>query len=106
MEMSMDDAPLNDVSPEMAPESPGEEQVEPKGLDADVILDTLIPSSIDWRGTVRKHPVGSVLAVGVAGYLLGRTRGSSIVAGLAAGLSSVITRQLADVFEGEFFEFE
>jgi len=106
METSMDDAPLNGMPDETTPVEAAEERPEAKGLDADVILDTLIPASIDWRGTVRKHPVGSVLAVGVAGYLLGRTRGSTILAGLTAGLSSVITRQLADVFEGEFFEFE
>lgn len=106
METSMDDAPVNGPPGEEIPAETGQTRPEPKGLDADVILDTLIPSSIDWRSTVRRHPVGSVLAVGLAGYLLGRSRGSAIMAGLTAGLSTVITRQLSDVFEGEFFEFE
>ena len=74
-------------------------------LDADSILDSLVPQSIDWRETVRRHPIGSVACVGLVGYLVGRTKGASIMAGVTAGLSSGIMRQLADVFEGDFFDF-
>jgi hypothetical protein len=74
-------------------------------LDADAILDTLVPASIDWRSTVRRHPVASVVTVALVGYLVGRTRGSAIIAGLSAGTSTALMRQLGDVFEGEFFEF-
>ena len=74
-------------------------------LDADAILDTLVPGSIDWRDTVRRHPIGSVLGVGLVGYLVGRTKGAAIMAGLTAGLSSALTRQLSDVFDGDFFDF-
>jgi hypothetical protein len=78
---------------------------ESRRLDADSILDSLVPQSIDWRETVRRHPVGSVACVGLVGYLVGRTKGASIMAGITAGLSSGIMRQLADVFEGDFFDF-
>jgi hypothetical protein len=74
-------------------------------LDADSILDTIVPDAIDWRSTVRRYPVGSVLAVGLVGYLVGRTKGAAIMAGATAGLSSAMMRQLSDVFEGDFFEF-
>jgi len=74
-------------------------------LDADAILDTLVPATIDWRNSVRRHPVGSVAAVGLVGYLVGRTKGAAIMAGVTAGLSSALMRQLADVFEGDFFDF-
>jgi hypothetical protein len=74
-------------------------------IDADTILDSLVPQSIDWRETVRRHPFGSVACVGLVGYLVGRTKGASIMAGITAGLSSGIMRQLADVFEGDFFDF-
>jgi len=74
-------------------------------IDADSILDSLVPQSIDWRETVRRHPFGSVACVGLVGYLVGRTKGASIMAGITAGLSSGIMRQLADVFEGDFFDF-
>ena len=75
-------------------------------LDADAILDTLLPATIDWRDTVRRHPLGSVLAVGLVGYLVGRTKGGAIMAGMTTGLSSALTRQLSDVFEGELFDFD
>jgi len=74
-------------------------------IDADAILDTLVPDSIDWRNTVGRHPLASVAAVGLVGYLVGRTKGATIMAGVTAGLSSAMMRQLSDVFEGDFFEF-
>jgi len=74
-------------------------------IDADSILDSLVPQSIDWRETVRRHPVMSVASVGLVGYLVGRTKGASIMAGITAGLSAGIMRQLSDVFEGDFFDF-
>lgn len=74
-------------------------------INADAILDTLVPGSIDWRDTVRRHPLGSVALVGLVGYLVGRTKGANIMAGVTAGLSSAMMRQLADVFEGDFFDF-
>lgn len=74
-------------------------------IDADSILDSLVPQSIDWRETVRRHPVGSVVAVGLVGYLVGRTKGSTIMSGITAGLSAAMMRQLADVFEGDFFDY-
>jgi hypothetical protein len=74
-------------------------------LDADAILDTLVPGSIDWRDTVRRHPLGTVAVVGLVGYLVGRTKGSAIMAGITAGLSTAMMRQLSDVFDGDFFDF-
>jgi hypothetical protein len=74
-------------------------------LDADSILDSLVPQSIDWRETVRRHPFGSVACVGLVGYLVGRTKGASIMTGVTAALSAGIMRQLSDVFEGDFFDF-
>jgi len=74
-------------------------------IDADSILDSLVPKSIDWRDTVRRHPIESVLSVGLVGYLVGRTKGATIMAGLTAGLSAAMMRQLSDVFEGDFFDY-
>jgi hypothetical protein len=76
-----------------------------RSLDADAILDTLVPRSINWRDTVRRHPLGAVVAVGLVGYLVGRTKGAAIMAGITAGLSTAMMRQLSDVFEGDFFDF-
>ncbi len=74
-------------------------------IDADSILDSLVPQSIDWRETVSRHPFGSVACVGLVGYLVGRTKGATIMAGVTAALSAGIMRQLSDVFEGDFFDF-
>ncbi len=76
-----------------------------RSLDPENILDSLVPSGIDWRDTVRRHPVASVATVGLIGYLVGRAKGSTIMSGLSAGLSAALMRQLADVFEGDFFDF-
>ena len=78
---------------------------EARRIDADSILDSLVPNSIDWRDTVRRHPVGSVICVGLVGYLVGRTKGSTIMSGITAGLSAAMMRQLSDVFEGDFFDY-
>lgn len=80
-------------------------EVTPRSLDPDAILDSLMPQSIDWRGTVRRHPMGSIAAVGLIGYLVGRSRGGAIMSGLSAGLSAALMRQLSDVLEGDFFDF-
>lgn len=74
-------------------------------IDADSILDSIVPGNIDWRDTVRRHPMASVLGVGLVGYLVGRTKGATIMAGLTAGLSAAMMRQLSDVFEGDFFDY-
>jgi len=81
------------------------DQIGGHGIDADSILDSLVPKSIDWRETVGRHPMLSVASVGLVGYLVGRTKGASIMAGITAGLSAGIMRQLSDVFEEEFFDF-
>lgn len=74
-------------------------------LNADFLLDKVIPDEIDWRDLVRRHPV---LAIGVAaglGFVIGRSRGAAIVAGASAAVTSAVMRQLSDVLEGEVFEF-
>ena len=74
-------------------------------IDVDSILDSLVPQSIDWRETVRRHPFGSVACVSLVGYLVGRSKGASIMTGITAALSAGIMRQLSDVVEGDFFDF-
>ena len=94
-----------DVLEEVAENDLGEDLATARRIDADSILDSIVPQSIDWRETVRRHPFGSVACVGLVGYLVGRTKGASIMAGITAGLSAGIMRQLSDVFEGDFFDF-
>jgi hypothetical protein len=74
-------------------------------LNADFLLDKVIPDEIDWRDLVRRHPM---LTIGVAaglGFVIGRSRGAAIVAGASAAVTSAVMRQLSDVLDGEVFEF-
>jgi hypothetical protein len=103
--MRMDD--VDDVIDDLA--EPEEDEEEKPGvidsvrsLDADAILDTLVPRSIDWRDTVRRHPVGAVAVVGLVGYLVGRTKGAAIMAGITGHGDDA---PAADVFDGDFFDF-
>jgi hypothetical protein len=74
-------------------------------LDADFLLDKVIPGEIDWRDLVRRHPVIAVSVAAALGFVIGRARGGAIVAGASAALSGAVMRQLSDVFDGEVFEF-
>ncbi len=103
----MDDPSLTDAFEFEAEDSERtkDEVLKPRRFDADTIMDTLVPSSVDWRATVGRHPVMSVVGVGILGYLVGRSRGSMIMTGVSAAVSSTMMRQLGDVFEGDIFDF-
>lgn len=81
------------------------EEGQPQRLNADFLLDKVIPDEIDWRNLVRQHPLVTIGAAATLGFLLGRSKGAAIVAGLSAGLTTAVMRQLSDVFEGDVFEF-
>jgi len=84
---------------------PVEQETPGFSLDPDSILDQIVPGSIDWKKTVRKFPLISVVGVGLLGFAVGRTKGSTIMAGASSGLSAALMRSLSDVFEGDFFDF-
>ena len=86
----------------------GEEEAEAgdrRRLDADFLLDKVIPDEIDWRDLVRRHPMAAVGVAAGLGFLLGRSKGAAIVAGASAALTGAVMRQLSDVLDGEVFEF-
>jgi len=106
------------IMTEREPEELDEQETEPQAergsapaadgrpkLGADYLLDRVIPGEIDWRDMVRRHPLLAVGAAAGLGFLLGRSRGSAIVAGASAAVTTAVMRQLSDVFEGEVFEF-
>jgi len=74
-------------------------------LNADLLLDKVIPDEIDWRDLVRRHPMLSVGVAAGLGFLIGRSKGAAIVAGVSAAVTSGVMRQLSDVLDGEVFEF-
>jgi hypothetical protein len=74
-------------------------------LDADFLLDKVIPGEIDWRDLVRRHPLVSIGVAAGLGFLIGRSKGSAIVAGASAAVTGAVMRQLTDVLDGDVFEF-
>jgi hypothetical protein len=83
-------------------EEPGQRR---QRLNADFLLDKVIPDEIDWRDLVRRHPMLSVGVAAALGFLIGRSKGAAIVAGASAAVSAGVMRQLSDVLDGEVFEF-
>ncbi len=97
----------NEVYREEEDEHRDEEAATPerRRLNADFLLDKVIPGEIDWRDLVRRHPMVSVgLAAGL-GFLIGRSKGAAIIAGASAAVTSGVMRQLSDVLDGDVFEF-
>ncbi|OFV82108.1 MAG: hypothetical protein A2Y78_13160 [Acidobacteria bacterium RBG_13_68_16] len=76
-----------------------------KRLNADFLLDKVIPDEIDWRDLVRRHPMLSVGVAAALGFLIGRSKGAAIIAGASAAVSAGVMRQLSDVLDGDVFEF-
>lgn len=74
-------------------------------LDADFLLDKIIPGEIDWRDLVRRHPLLSVSLAAGLGFLIGRSKGSAIIAGASAAVTSAVMRQLSGVLDTDVFEF-
>lgn len=74
-------------------------------LDADFLLDKVIPDEIDWRDLVRRHPMLSIGVAAGLGFVIGRSKGAAIVAGASAAVTTAVMRQLSDVLDGEVFEF-
>ena len=50
---------------------------------ADELVDQLVATDVDWRDVVRAYPKTSLALAVVGGFVLGRTRGTTIVAALA-----------------------
>lgn len=74
-------------------------------LNADFLLDKVIPGDIDWRDLVRRHPLLSVGVAATLGFLIGRSKGAAIVAGASAAVTATVMRQLSDVLDGDLLEF-
>ena len=99
------DVPASDEDSFELKEDEDEEGAPRRRLDADLLLDKVIPGEIDWRDLVRRHPMLSVGVAAGLGFLIGRSKGAAIVAGASAAVTSGVMRQLSDVLDGEVFEF-
>jgi hypothetical protein len=62
------------------------------------LLDEVVPEEFEW--VVVNHPIASVLAVALGGYLLGRSRGSMILGSLGGLLADSVTDRVSNLVEG------
>jgi hypothetical protein len=67
---------------------------------ADELVDQLVATDLDWQDLVRAHPKTALALAAVGGFVLGRARGTAIVAGLAAYTADTLTRNINE-FLGE-----
>lgn len=65
------------------------------------VVDDLMPEGFDWERLVRRYPVPALLAAGVGGFWLGRSRGSAILAALAAFAAAQVTEQVNELLGDE-----
>ena len=66
-------------------------------LSTDGLVDELMPGEFDWRGTVRKYPLASLAVAAVGGYILGRTRGTDVLAALGLFAADRVAGQVNDL---------
>ena len=64
---------------------------------ADGLLDELLPESLDWRQLVRKYPHAALATAAVAGFWLGRTRGTLLISALGAYLATELGETVAEL---------
>ncbi|MEZ5333617.1 MAG: hypothetical protein R2991_16640 [Thermoanaerobaculia bacterium] len=53
-------------------------------ISAGELIDDLLPADVDWRPLVVRYPLASLAVAALGGFLLGRTRGSVLLAAVAA----------------------
>lgn len=57
---------------------------------ADDLIDQLLPERVDWRRLVGQHPWPAVGLAALGGYLLGRSRGTAVIAALSAFAANAV----------------
>jgi hypothetical protein len=59
---------------------------------ADEFLDELLPEELDWRRLVRAYPIPALLLAAAGGYVLGRGRGTVILAALSGFAADTLSQ--------------
>ena len=62
----------------------------------DELIDELLPESLDWRHLVTRYPHAAVAVAAAAGFWIGRTRGSLVM----AALTSYVAAQFGEAVVG------
>jgi hypothetical protein len=58
---------------------------------ADELVDELMPTGFDWESLVRAYPLPSLFLAALGGFVLGRQRGTLVIAALARFAASQVT---------------
>jgi len=74
---------------------PAPESTAPPRSSADDWIDDLIPVEVDWVDVVRRHPIPSLAAAALGGFLVGRLHGGRIV----DSVSQIASERLNDTLE-------
>lgn len=83
----MDDQPLND--------RPRDSSF------ADDIIDELVPEDLDWKHLVTTYPIASISVVTLAGFLLGRSHGTSLLSAVSAFMAKEMSQNILTVLDGD-----
>lgn len=68
---------------------------------ADDLVDEILPEEIDWENLVRSYPIPALLVAAVGGFLIGRSRGLLVLAGLSAFASDQVSRTVNELLGQE-----
>ena len=61
---------------------------------ADQLVDELVPDELDWRRLLVSYPLASLAVAAAGGYLLGRSRGASMVGALGAFATQTVSKNV------------
>ena len=70
------------------------EELERQGLQADHLVDQLMPEELDWQHLVRAYPFAALSVAALGGFLLGRSRGRAIVVALSGFAADSLTENV------------
>ena len=68
---------------------------------ADDLVDHLVSTEVDWRDVVRAYPKSALAVAVVGGFVLGRARGTSIVAALATYTADTLAKNVNEFLGDE-----
>lgn len=68
------------------------------------VLNEVLPEGLDWERLVRTYPIPAVLLAAVGGFLIGRSHGTAILAGLSTYAASEMSKNVSQLFDQGGFE--
>ncbi len=66
----------------------------------DELIDELLPESLDWRHLVQRYPQAAVAVAAIAGFWIGRTKGSLVMAAVTSYVAAQFGEAVVGFTEG------